>query len=155
MKKLIFSTALVVIAGAAQAGNYCQLDGTEMFSCTLKNGTRGVTVCNAVWENGEKASYGFYKSNGVVEKEIVQDIATLTATPWNGMGNYISESVTFSAGDGYAYEVWWASERAAGAQLEGGINVLQDSSVIANLTCDDGTVTSDLSTLVEMVDAAQ
>lgn len=27
MKKLIFSTALIVTAGAAQAGDYCQLDG--------------------------------------------------------------------------------------------------------------------------------
>ena len=123
MKHLYLSIALLSGAGGAQAGQFCELDGTEMFSCTLKGGTRGVEVCNAVWADGAKAAYGFFKSNGTVEKEILQDMATITATPWNGMGNFMSESVTFEGGGGYAYEVWWGRERAAGLAPRGGARV--------------------------------
>ncbi|WP_417250626.1 hypothetical protein [Celeribacter sp.] len=155
MKKLSLSIALMIAAGAAQAGQFCELDGTEVFTCTIKGGTHGVEVCNAIWADGTKAAYGFFKSNGTVEKEILQDMATITATPWNGMGNFISESVTFESGDGYAYEVWWGGERTEGAVAMGGINVFKDIELIADLPCDDGTVYSDLSALIEMIEAAQ
>ena len=90
-----------------------------------------------------------------MEKEILQDIATVTAMPWNGMGDFMSESVTFEGGGGYAYEVWWGSERAAGASEMGGINVLKDGALIADIPCDAGTVNSDLSSLIELIQAAQ
>ena len=89
MKKLYLSIAMMFSAGALQAGQFCELDGTEMFTCTLKGGTRGVEVCNAVWANGTKAAYGFFKSNGTVEKEILQDMATITATPWSDLSSLI------------------------------------------------------------------
>ncbi|MEL0438878.1 hypothetical protein [Phycobacter sp. K97] len=155
MKHMFLSVTVVCLAGWAQAGQYCLLDGTEMFSCTLKGGSRGVEVCNAVWEDGTKAAYGYFKSTGEIEKEILQDMATITATPWNGMGDFISDSVTFDAGGGYAYEVWWGSERAADAKLTGGINVLRHGTLIADISCDDGTIRSDLSSLIEMIEAAR
>ncbi|NKX30123.1 hypothetical protein HGE68_09620, partial [Rhodobacteraceae bacterium R_SAG6] len=75
MKQIYLSIGLMFGAGALQAGQFCELDGTEMFTCTLKGGTQGVEVCNAVWADGTKAAYGFFKSNGAVEKEILQDMA--------------------------------------------------------------------------------
>jgi len=155
MKHLTLSIALLITAGAAQAGRFCELDGTEVFSCTFKDGTRGVEVCNAIWAEGSKVAYGFFKSDGTVEKEILQDMATLEAAPWNGLGAFMSESVTFDGGGGYSYEVWSGSERAADATPIGGINVLRDGALIADLSCDTGTVQSDLSGLIEIIEAAE
>lgn len=155
MKTITLSAALVFVAGVAHAGQYCQLDGTEMFFCTFNGGSKAVELCDAIWEDGDMASYGFFKSNGEVEKEIVEEKVTLFYTPWNGMGSYVSETVTFHADGGYAYEVWSGGEQSADADLEGGINVMQNNDVIATLSCDPGSVTSDLGTLIEMIDLAQ
>ncbi|WP_332937728.1 hypothetical protein [Celeribacter halophilus] len=155
MKKTCLSAALILGAGMAQAGEYCLLDGTEVFSCTFNGGAKAVELCDAIWEDGDMASYGFFKSNGEVEKEILQEKVTMLATPWNGMGNYVSESVRFDADQSYSYEVWSGGERAEGAVLEGGINVIKNNDVIATLTCDTGSVTSDLGTLIDMIDLAQ
>lgn len=148
MKHFIMSIAAICAAGSVQAGQFCELDGTEMFSCTFKGGTRGVEVCNAIWADGEKAAYGYFKSSGAVEKDILQDMTTITVTPWNGMGTFVNESVTFDGGGGYAYEVWSGSERAENATVVGGINVMKDGAIIADLSCDEGSVISDLSTLI-------
>ena len=71
------------------------------------------------------------------------------------MGNFVSDSVTFDGGGGYAYEVWWGSERAADATDMGGINVLKNGALIADIPCDAGSVNSDLSALIELIEAAQ
>ncbi|NIY79982.1 hypothetical protein HCZ23_10950 [Celeribacter sp. HF31] len=155
MKRLSLATALIFAAGMAQAAQYCLLDGTEVFSCTFNGGAKAVELCDAIWEDGDMVSYGFFKSNGEVEKEILQEKVTLSYTPWNGMGTYMSDSVTLSADGGYAYEVWAGGEQSAEAALEGGINVLQNDDVIATLSCDAGSVTSDLGALIEMIDLAQ
>ncbi|WP_417240067.1 hypothetical protein [Celeribacter halophilus] len=68
--KIYLSAALTLRAGMAQASEYCLLDGTEMFSCTFNGGAKAVELCDAVWEDGDMASYGFFKSNRNVEKEI-------------------------------------------------------------------------------------
>ncbi|UYV38962.1 hypothetical protein N4R57_08090 [Rhodobacteraceae bacterium D3-12] len=141
-------------ATTAHAGAFCELDGTEMFSCTLKNGAKAVEVCDAIWLDGDMVSYGYFTPGGKVEKQIVTDKASVTATPWNGMGNYVSESVTFWTDDGYGYEVYWTGHR--GGEIDGGgINVNKDNKVIANLPCDDGSVRHDLTTLIEKIENAQ
>lgn len=155
MKPLLLSIVALCGATAAQAGQFCLLDGTEMFTCTLNGGKKGVEVCDAIWEDGDKAAYGFFKSNGNVEKQILQDKSTITGTPWNGMGNFVSDSVTFDGGGGYEYEVWSGAERSAGARMMGGINVMKDGELIADLSCDEGSVKSDLSTLIDLIDAAK
>ncbi|WP_417278832.1 hypothetical protein [Celeribacter sp.] len=155
MKRISLATALFFAAGMAQAGQYCLLDGTEVFSCTFNNGAKAVELCDAIWEDGDMASYGFFKSNGEVEKEILQEKVTLSYAAWNGMGSYMTDSVTFNADGGYAYEVWAGVERDAEAEAEGGITVIQNNEVLATLTCDAGSVTSDLGALIEMIDLAQ
>lgn len=54
----------------AQADEYYLLNGTEMFSCTFNGGAKAVELCDTVWEDDDMASYGFFKSNRNVEKEI-------------------------------------------------------------------------------------
>lgn len=153
MKSLFLASTLMFATGAAHAGGFCPAASTEVFSCTFKGGAKAVSVCLA--DGDTQAIYGFYKTGGGVEKEITRPVAELTATPWNGIGNFISESVTFEAGGGYAYEVWWGAERSNSSEVEGGILVLENGAQIAALNCDGGSVDSDLSTLVERIEIAQ
>ena len=60
--KIYLSAALTLCAGMAQAGEYCLLDGTEVFSCTFNGGAKAVELCDAVWEDGDMASYGFFSN---------------------------------------------------------------------------------------------
>ncbi len=153
MKTLFLASTLMFATGAAHAGGFCPTGSTEGFSCTFKGGAKAVSGC---LEDGDtQAIYGFYKTAGGVEKEITRPVTEMTATPWNGMGSFISESVTFDAGGGYAYEVWWGAERSNSSEVEGGILVLENGAQIAALNCDGGSVDSDLSTLVERIELAQ
>lgn len=153
MKSLFLASTLMFATGAAHADGFCPTASTEVFSCTFKGGAKAVSVCLA--DGDARAIYGFYKTAGGVEKEITRPVAEMTATPWNGIGNFISESVTFEAGGGYAYEVWWGAERSNDTEVEGGILVLENGAQIAALNCDGGSVDSTLSTLVERIEIAQ
>ena len=155
MKKQIVAAGFALFAAPALAGEYCLLDDGEMFTCTFQGGAKAVEVCDAFWLDDTAVSYAFFKRNGEIEKEIVTEKALLIATPFNGMGSVITEAVRFNAGEGYAYEVFYSSERSADAVEEGGINVLKDEEVIATLSCDAGSVTHRLGELVEMVETAQ
>lgn len=155
MKSLFLASTLICATGAAHAGGFCPTNTTEVFSCTFKGGAKAVSVCLADGNGDAQAIYGFYKTVGGVEKEITRPVADMTATPWNGIGNFISESVTFEGGGGYAYEVWWGAERSNDSQVEGGILVLEKGAQIAALNCDGGSVDSGLSILVERIETAQ
>ncbi|MEY8880862.1 hypothetical protein [Donghicola sp. XS_ASV15] len=149
---LVFSAATTT---AALAGQYCTLDESVMFACTFNDGKKAVEVCDTTyWAEGDNAAYAFFKTTGEVEKEIITDKASLIATPWNGVGNTIWETVTFYSDD-YGYEVWWSIDRNSDAVPVGGINVLQNGATLAELTCDAGSVQQNLGTLVEAVEAAQ
>ncbi|QYX55334.1 hypothetical protein K1T73_09415 [Roseovarius sp. SCSIO 43702] len=138
----------------AHAGDYCVLDGTEMFACTFKNGAKRIEVCDAAWLAGDMVSYGFLDARGTVEKETVLDKASLPYIPWSGVGGSATGSVIFPSGD-HLYGVWMASERVPDGEVEGGINVARDGAEIARLTCDPGSVTGDLPALIDMIDTAQ
>ncbi|MCT4579569.1 hypothetical protein [Donghicola sp.] len=156
MARIALTAVLLgAMTSAAQAGEYCTLDESVMFTCTFNNGAKAVEVCDTnYWADGDNASYGFYKRGGAIEKEIITDKASLIATPWSGVGRSIWEAVTFYSGE-YGYEVWWSTERAEDAVLEGGITVTQNGAVLANLTCDAGSVEQNLATLIEAVEIAQ
>lgn len=156
MRLFMLSTLLIsAITTAAHAGQYCAVDNSVMFACTFNGGQKAVEVCDTnFWADGDNASYAFFKSNGQIEKEIITDKASLIATPWNGMGNSIWETVTFFSGD-YGYEVWWSGERDAGSEVLGGITVTQNGDILAELNCDEGSVQQNLTSLIEAVEAAQ
>ena len=154
--KRAFSICLALTAAPpALAGEYCQLDGTELFACTFQAGKKAVELCDAVWMDGAMVSYGFFRRGGAVEKEIVTDMAGLTVTPWSGVGTTMSEAVTIHAGDGYGYELWWEAPRGTTGEETGGITVLKDGETLATLTCDPGSLHQDLATLFDKVEIAR
>lgn len=154
MRFLAITTLALMGTTAAYAGEYCDLDGSEMFRCTFNGGAKAVEICDAYWMDGDMASYGFFKRGGQIEKEIVTDKASLIYDEGTGMGNFLSESVTFQAGGGYAYEVYWAAERSDD-QIGGGILVKKNGEDIANLSCDAGSVQHEFTAFFEMIDTAQ
>ncbi|MBY6044278.1 hypothetical protein AB9K29_05375 [Phaeobacter italicus] len=153
--QLALAFPLIIVATSSNAGDFCERDRSTLFTCTFKGAQKSVEVCDATWLAGDMATYGFLGATGTVEKEIVTDKASLSYMPWNGIGNYISESVTFFTDDGYGYEVFWTAERGEGSTEDGGINVLKDGAIIASLQCDTGSVRQDLAALIDMIDTAQ
>ncbi|CUH75247.1 hypothetical protein [Tropicibacter naphthalenivorans] len=140
--------AALCLATPALAGEYCLIDGTERFSCTFNNGGKAVEVCDAIWDDDDIATYGFFIPGQDPELELRNEMTGMLYTKWNGMGEPFG-SVSFNNADwSYTYEVWYAGE-------DGGINVLKQGEQIASLTCDTGSVTHDLDTLIERVETAQ
>lgn len=154
MTRTLLTTLALMGATTVSAGEYCELDGSEMFFCTFNNGAKGVEVCDAYWLDGDMASYGFYKRGGEIEKEIITDKASLIYDEGTGMGSMMSESVTFQAEGGYAYEVYWWAERGDD-QINGGINVQKNGEEIANLSCDAGSVRHEFTEFFGLIDDAQ
>lgn len=154
MTRTLFAILALMGASAVHAGEFCDLDGTEMFRCTFDGGAKAVEVCDAVWREGDMASSGFFKRGGGVEKEIVTDKASLIYDEGTGMGSVLSESVTFQAGGGYAYRIYWWADRGD-AQISGGISVLRDGAEVADLSCDAGSVRHEFTQLFRMIDDAQ
>ncbi|EAP78886.1 hypothetical protein NAS141_03973 [Sulfitobacter sp. NAS-14.1] len=154
MRRAFLTALAVMTSSAATAGSYCELDGSEMFTCTFNGGAKAVEVCDAFWMDGDMASYGFFKSSGEVEKEIITDKASLLYNEGTGMGTMMSESVTFQTEDGYGYEVFWWAEQGD-VEASGGVNVHKDGSEIASLSCDPGSVQQNLGEFIMMIDNAQ
>lgn len=133
MRALALFLALLPLPAAAA----CQND-TEVFSCSI--GAKRVQICH--WKGALIYSFG---SEGMPELSIAEPLETVAYTPWPGVGSAIWETVTFP-NSGYAYEVWTSAERdpEATTGLQGGVNVMQGDSIVAQLTCDPGTASNSL-----------
>lgn len=140
--------AALTLSTPALAGQYCQIDGTEAFSCTFNNGAKALELCNAIWEDDFRATYGYFIPGQEPELDLSNDMAEMQYTAWNGMGEP-SGSVTYHSADhAYGYEVWYAGD-------DGGINVLKGNETLATLTCDDGSLTHDLDSLIAKIETSQ
>jgi hypothetical protein len=136
---LIF--ALLATPAAACPG------GNEVFSCTIKG--KPLQLCHS---NGA-LTYSFGPT-GKPELTLTQPLETLAFTPWPGIGSAIWETVAFP-NQGYTYEVWTSAERDPEATegLQGGVNVLQGKTLVAQLTCDPGTPSQSLDVLYDLKEA--
>lgn len=139
---------LLLLASPAFAGDFCTLDDTERFTCTLKGGKKAVTVCDALWLDGDTATYAFYTPGSDPEMQIDQPMQSMMYEPWTGMGAEPWASVTFNAPDYiHAYKVWYQGEA-------GGITIQKNGEDIATLDCDPGSLTHDLDALIEHIDTS-
>jgi hypothetical protein len=81
------------------------------------------------------------------ELTLTSAIETLDYIPWNGIGRAMSEAVAFHNGP-TSYEVWSSIDRMSAApQHEGGVNVLKNGNLLAQLTCNPGSWVEDFGTL--------
>lgn len=131
------ATLLLLALAASPAQAACPND-SEIFSCTIDG--KPLQLCH--WRGA--LIYNF----GPVDKpelSIAQPLETIAFTPWPGIGGSIWETVAFP-NQGYSYEVWTSVERdpEASSGLQGGVNVMQGESLVAELTCDPGTPSNPL-----------
>ena len=127
--------ALTFLAAPAQAA--CPND-SEIFSCTIKG--KPLQICH--WKGALIYNFGPVERP---ELSLAEPLQTVVFTPWPGAGRYIWETVAFP-NQGYTYDVWTSFERdpEVSTGLEGGVNVTEGEALVAQLTCDPGTVSNSL-----------
>lgn len=118
-----------------------------LFHCQI--GKKTLQVC----ETAGRLTYDFGPA-GKPELSLSVDIAQADFTPWPGIGRTMWNELAFH-NDGVTYLVWSALEKQFEEDqppplLEGGVTVLQGDKDLANLTCDQGSVTSFLDTIYDM-----
>lgn len=131
-----------VVACAVLAGGpvwpACGPGGTDLVSCTLKGGKKRLETCL----NGDVAIYRYGPNGGAPELELARHVRDVHMTPWPGVSRTIWEEFGF-ANDGVVYMVHYAVERVPEAgPMTGGITVMRGEAILAELTCDAGSVLS-------------
>ena len=135
----ILPVLLLLPLGAQAEGQF------EVFSCTFDGGSKAVQV----WVDGDYLTYEFGDGNKSTELSLAELLDDGTFAPWPGVGSTIWESVFFYNED-YVYEVWSSWDRDPNvAFADGGINVANAKSGVAELVCDAGSVYSNFEGLSE------
>ncbi|MFM7333601.1 MAG: hypothetical protein ACKO1H_04180, partial [Tabrizicola sp.] len=133
--------ALLLILLAAPAHATCQ--GDEAFSCPI--GKKTLDVC--YWKGMLTYRFG---PEGKPELTISEPLETVDYTPWPGIGRAIWDMVAFQ-NEGVTYEVWTSFDKMdENAVMEGGVNVVQDDTLLATLTCDKGSVAAGLDRISDL-----
>ncbi len=132
---------LTLILSPAMAQAACP-DQTVL-SCPI--GKKQLEVCLT----GATVTYAF-GPKGAPELTLSEPLETVAFTPWPGVGGAIWQSVAFT-NNGTTYEVWDAIQRGPDetSPREGGINVLRDDALQAQLDCKTGTVTGSVDMLYD------
>ncbi len=120
---------------------------SAIFFCSVQG--KPLQICH--WKGALIYNYG---PEDRPELSIAEPLETVQFTPWNGIGKSIWQTVAFP-NEGYGYEVWTSVERdpESTTGLEGGVNVMKDDNVVANLTCDPGTASNQLDVIYELKEA--
>ena len=137
---LIRATLLCLCATAAHAE--CAADQQTFMSCQIAGGAKVLDVCF----DADMAQYR-YGPAGKPELTLREPVATLTYTPWPGVGRAIWEEVTFANG-GHTYTVHGGFDRPMGDEKPedmtnahfGGVVVRKGDDILAELLCDPATV---------------
>lgn len=144
---LLLATLLVALAlpAAGLAAPVCE--GTRLLSCPI--GRKELDLC--LTTTALRYSFG---PAGAPELVLTTPIAEAAYQPWSGVGGSIWDAVAFPHRD-ITYEVWTSLDRNdPGAIWQGGVNVLQGESLLAELTCAPGTVQGDLTAIFTAKEAA-
>jgi len=108
-------------------------------ACTFKDGATAVQVCL----NSDTVTYAYGPNGDAPDLSLVVSIKDAEYTPWPGIGNSISEGVTFR-NEAFSYEVFGGSpkldENDELGPMFGGIIISENDEIIARLSCDEGSV---------------
>ncbi|MFZ1468756.1 MAG: hypothetical protein WAT09_07210 [Paracoccaceae bacterium] len=136
MRSLALILALLPLPALAQCP-----PGGEIFSCPA--GKKIIEVCTS---NGV-VTYSYGKP-GKPDLTLSVPLQEADYTPWPGVGRSIWDAMAFH-NNGFTYEVWASYDKLnENALWEGGVNVLKGEAMQAQITCNKGSVTGDLSGLI-------
>ena len=139
----------VLLSGlTVQADENCLLDDGVVFSCSVDGGKKTLTVCDHLESDDPIASYVYAVPGGTAELFLQRPYSQVSAQPWNGMGPEEWSAITFTHG-AYSYEVYASSERGAAGETSGGVTVSKAGAIVAEKTCDAGSVRETLGDFIE------
>jgi hypothetical protein len=122
---------LLTLLAAFPAHAACQ--GETALSCQI--GKKVLDVCLS----GSDVTYAF-GPNGKPELKLSVPTAKADYRPWNGIGRYMGDAMAFE-NDGITYEVWYSVDRLEDEhRLDAGINIVENGELVAQLTCDQGSI---------------
>jgi hypothetical protein len=136
----------VLSAAASPASAACQNDA-QVFSCQI--GQKTLQVCH--WKGALIYQFG---PEDRWELSITEPLETADFKPWNGIGRYIWETLTFR-NKGVSYEIWTSVERGPDATtgLEGAVTIREGDAELARLTCNPGTASTSLDSINDLKSA--
>ncbi len=121
----------------------------EVLLACSTGASRQVTVCLS----GDSVTYSYGKRGKAAELDLTVPLSDSPYTPWNGIGRYMSDSITFHNA-GYAYEVWQSVDKMSPDKSPAyGVNVLQDEDVLKTLACNPGAQAQPFDRLYEATEA--
>ena len=122
--------------------------GEALLSCPI--GKKQLEIC--LTDEGVTYSFGL---QGAPELTLTSPILDAAYTPWPGVGSAIWDSLAFVNNE-ITYEVWTSVERnpESSRDYQGGVNVLRGETLLAQLSCKDGTVDGELYAIYEAKEAA-
>lgn len=127
----------VVLATSSIAHAVCDGGSKTVFSCVTKKGKQ-IEVC----DKGKTLSYSFGKPGKKPEIVVSVPRGHASTTQWNGMGRYISYSVTIPNGD-TEYSVFHGFDKIDD-KIEAGVNVSIKGKHAATVYCSDKNLVHDL-----------
>jgi len=122
--------------------------GESLLSCPI--GKKDLTVC--LTDGAVSYSFG---PKAAPELTLSSAISDAAYTPWPGVGSAMWDTLAFANKD-ITYEVWTSVERDPDSLrgYQGGVNVLRGETVLAQLTCAEGSVKGDMYAVFEAKEAA-
>lgn len=129
----LFTFGLCFVASTATA---CP-DGSEtLVSCALEGGRKYLQTCLV----GDQVTYSFGRTGRTPDLQLSRHVTEVFLYPWPAASRTIWESVTFENA-GVSYRVYYAQERDPRTpEVSGGVYVERGEDVLAELTCDPGSV---------------
>jgi len=131
-----FSGVLLAMTGwAGAAGAACLPDEQTFMACMIAENGKSLSVCF----DADTIHYRFGAPDQPPELALSSPVADIGYTPWPGIGRAIWESVIFP-NNGHVYEVFAGFDRMIQEYdpenpAFGGVHVLRDDLVIAELRC--------------------
>lgn len=130
----------VMIGWAGAAGAACLPNEKTFMACTIAGNGKSLRVCF----DTDMVHYRFGAPDQPPELTLSSPVVAVDYTPWPGIGRAIWESVHFPNA-GYVYEVFAGFDRMIQEDdpedpAFGGVHVLRDDQVIAELRCSPDSV---------------
>ncbi|MGV6810343.1 MAG: hypothetical protein ACWA5U_10770 [bacterium] len=138
LTKPFFLSCATMMMFSSHAYAACNNSET-LFSCTTTN-NKHIEVCDA----NKTIQYTFGKVGKKPELSVAAVRDEVTTWQWQGVGRYMSYSVTVPNGD-YKYRVFWGVDRLSpDSAEEAGVDVEKNGKLLATVKCKSDAITQNL-----------
>ena len=127
---------LLSLSVASSAALACPSGSETLISCTLEAGRKQLQTCLSE----DQVTYSFGRTGRAPDLRLSRPVTEVDLLPWPGVSRTIWEQVSFENA-GVLYHVYYAQERDPRVpDVTGGLSVERNAQILADLTCDPGSV---------------